>query len=184
METPYEVVEAYYEKYDEAICDIWLKAKEANDTDRYPWKKLPLTRVKKIWRDYMKFGFVRDEKGIQEISDKVVDIIARLDAATALMGHTPECPKNIIEDKELDYDEATDNRLSTFLTDEDGGYRLSDFGLKPLQELSVKILTTTKPEELLLLIDRVLNVVHQRSDLASWFVEGGRGALEELSNQQ
>ena len=46
----------------------------------------------------------------------------------------------------------------------------------------LKLLRAKGPEEKLLLIDRMLNVVHQRSDIAEWFVEGGSRALAQLSS--
>jgi hypothetical protein len=61
-----------------------------------------------------------------------------------------------------------------------GGF-ISDYGLKPLEDLLSELLRATTPEEKLLLIDRMLNVVHQRSDIADWFVEGGKSALAQLS---
>lgn len=62
-----------------------------------------------------------------------------------------------------------------------GGF-ISDYGLKPLEELLVQLLRASSPEEKLLIIDRMLNVVHQRSDIADWFVEGGSHALAQLSS--
>ena len=38
-------------------------------------------------------------------------------------------------------------------------------------------------EKKLLLIDSILNIVHQRSDLATWFVQGGRESLTQLSGK-
>jgi len=61
-----------------------------------------------------------------------------------------------------------------------GGF-ISDYGLKPLEDLLVELLRASTPEEKLLIIDRMLNVVHQRSDIADWFVEGGSHALGQLS---
>jgi len=61
-----------------------------------------------------------------------------------------------------------------------GGF-VSDYGLKPLEDLLVELLHAGSPEEKLLIIDRMLNVVHQRSDIADWFVEGGSHALQQLS---
>jgi hypothetical protein len=61
-----------------------------------------------------------------------------------------------------------------------GGF-ISDYGLQPLEELLVELLRAGTPEEKLLIIDRMLNVVHQRSDIADWFVEGGSSALSQLS---
>ena len=62
-----------------------------------------------------------------------------------------------------------------------GGF-ISDYGLRPLEELLAELLRAKGPEEKLLLIDRMLNVVHQRSDIAEWFVEGGSRALAQLSS--
>ena len=38
------------------------------------------------------------------------------------------------------------------------------------------------PEEALVLINKVLDVYHQRSDLASLFITGGRDSLTKISN--
>ena len=62
-----------------------------------------------------------------------------------------------------------------------GGF-ISDYGLDPLLKLQSELLRSTTPEEKLLIIDRMLNVVHQRSDIAEWFVEGGSKALSQLSS--
>ena len=37
------------------------------------------------------------------------------------------------------------------------------------------------PELRLAKIDEMLNIVHTRSDIAGWFVEGGSGSLSQLS---
>ena len=61
-----------------------------------------------------------------------------------------------------------------------GGF-ISDYGLKPLEDLLSTLLRASSPEEKLLVIDQMLNVVHQRSDIADWFVEGGKQSLAQLS---
>jgi len=58
---------------------------------------------------------------------------------------------------------------------------ISDYGLQPLVSLSYELSRTTVPEQQLTTIDKMLNVAHQRSDLASWFVQGGSQALSQLS---
>ncbi len=84
---------------------------------------------------------------------------------------------------ELLFEEMTDKFFVYYMNDPEGkmGGFISDYGLKPLEELLVELLRTTTPEEKLLIIDRMLNVVHQRSDIANWFVEGGSRALAQLS---
>ena len=58
---------------------------------------------------------------------------------------------------------------------------ISDYGLKPLESLSQELSVTHDPKQKITLIDKMLNVVHQRSDMAGWFVQGGSRALSQLS---
>lgn len=80
-------------------------------------------------------------------------------------------------------DEMTGRFFDYYMNDPKGdmGGFISDYGLKPLEELLAELLRASSSEEKLLLIDRMLNVVHQRSDIAEWFVEGGSRALAQLS---
>jgi hypothetical protein len=70
-----------------------------------------------------------------------------------------------------------------YMNDEEGekGGFISDYGLEPLMTLMAQLRKETKPEDKLVTIDKMLNVVHQRSDIAKWFVEGGSRALAQLS---
>ena len=85
--------------------------------------------------------------------------------------------------RETLYEEMTGRFFDYYMNDPEGkmGGFISDYGLKPLEELLVQLLRASTPEEKLLIIDRMLNVVHQRSDIAEWFVEGGSDALSQLS---
>lgn len=66
--------------------------------------------------------------------------------------------------------------------DADGNDIMSDYGLSPLLKYLRELKEKSKtPEEKIVVIDKMLNVVHQRSDLASWFVKGGSQALSQLS---
>lgn len=58
---------------------------------------------------------------------------------------------------------------------------ITDFAFKPLETLIGQLFRTTNPEEKVIILDKMLNVVHQRSDIAAWFVEGGSSALSQLS---
>jgi hypothetical protein len=65
-----------------------------------------------------------------------------------------------------------------------GQWVLSDYGLKPLYEIGQEMVATSSPEELIVLINRALDVTHQRSDLAELFIEGGSASLSAISNGQ
>lgn len=63
-----------------------------------------------------------------------------------------------------------------------GQYLISDFGLEPLVKLAIIIINQKNPNEIIVTINRILDVVHQRSDLAEIFIEGGSKSLSYISN--
>ena len=181
-----DTVGEYYEKYQNKILEILNDVQNAKPNEKQKWYPMPLHRVKKIWEDYMNKGIIRDERGIDQIVDNIVDKIATLDANTALLGHKRDDPKDLIKDanEEIEPTEELLEKLGEYLQDENGQWRWSDYGLDKLVDLAGELLGETDYEKKLILIDQVLNVVHQRSDLASMFIQGGRGALNQLSGKK
>lgn len=66
----------------------------------------------------------------------------------------------------------------------DGSDAWSDFGLKPLYDILQDYDDGMAAEQVIVLINRALDVYHQRGDLASAFIQGGRKALSQISNRQ
>jgi hypothetical protein len=176
-----------YEKYDghldSAYNNILSGAKAAKEGEIQKWNPIPLSRIKHTWQSYSELGFVRNARVVDDIADDIVQKIATLDANTTLMGHTPIDPVEALDAYGLKMSNALSDKLTDYLTTEKGNWRISDYGLEKLQKIAVDIIASKTPEEKLLLIDRVLNVVHQREDLAAWFVEGGRNSLDELAGK-
>jgi hypothetical protein len=249
---------SYYEREDELKREImqdFLYNNNADFTKHIPWTVIPFSRLKKIWEDYMKTGFVRDERGLEMIEKIMLDNTVKVSIITALAGHTQwgdketldeyignwveeqincllppkrKVPINQLEipfdnpeqgyvkkqpvpdpckvqihpfaqkifDEEYDentmsreefynvlYEKMTERFFDYYIWDEEGksGGHISDYGLEPLLRLVDQVRRASSPEEKLVLIDQMLNVVHQRSDIASWFVEGGSRALAQLS---
>ena len=80
------------------------------------------------------------------------------------------------------YDEMKGRFFDYYMEDPKSGQAyISDYGLKPLVSLSYELSRTQEPEQQVTVIDKMLNVVHQRSDMAAWFVQGGSRALSQLS---
>jgi hypothetical protein len=75
------------------------------------------------------------------------------------------------------YDKVMEKFYHNYLAN---GY-LTDYGLKPLRTLATELYAEQNPEKKLVLIDKILNVVHQTSDLAAWFIQGGSSSLNDLS---
>jgi len=72
-----------------------------------------------------------------------------------------------------------------YLTDPKSGHLyISDYGLPAIMTQASKLYMEDNPVQKIVLIDSILNVVHQRSDLASWFVQGGSAALSDLSGYE
>lgn len=179
-----ETISYYRDLLDQKIIEVWRGCEASKEDDRYPWKTYNLTRTKKIWADFVKSGIVRDETGLDKMADNFINKIAAIKAMTILWGHTELSPKEIIEDLELTWSEETEYKIGGYIFDDDQGqWRISDYAMDQLEELAWKIIEAETSIKKLLLLDQVLNVVHMRSDIASWFIKGGRNSLDELQNQ-
>jgi hypothetical protein len=75
------------------------------------------------------------------------------------------------------YDKVMEKFFDNYIA---GGY-ITDYGLKPLRVLAIELYRENDPKKKLMLIDRILNVTHQTSDLAAWFIQGGSNSLNDLS---
>ena len=147
------------------------------------WILVPFNRVKKIWADYARLGFVRDIKGINNIADIVFNTIVKISSNTELCGHDSHIDVDTLEDYGIN---SSDEWLeligeSEYFDDDNGQLRISDYAVQPLTKLALKLKYETKPETQLFLIDQIFNIVHQRSDIASWFLKNGTNDLLELS---
>ena len=89
----------------------------------------------------------------------------------------------MLQDYEMTMNETDEHDYGDWATDDKGAWRISDYTLGDLVNGTLELMHAKTPEEKLQKIDFILNVVHQRSDIASWFVEGGIEGLDELSNQ-
>lgn len=63
----------------------------------------------------------------------------------------------------------------------DGGDAYSDYGLDPLFKIISEYNGNNTPEETLVIVNKALDVYHQRSDLAAAFIEGGSKSLSMVS---
>lgn len=172
----------YHERYQEEL----ERALDNIFENRPPKKLMPLntTRMKKIWNDYAKTGVVRDERGIDDILEDFLNKVVRIDVNNYLAGHTSGDPLNEFRDRELPIPKDIDDRIERAIADIHGEWMISDYGLDYLVKWLHKAMTETDYEQKLLALDSMLNVVHQRSNLASWFVRGGRRALNELAGKE
>jgi len=177
-EKEYDIkAEEYFEMYDEQIRNILedYYDKKRKKGSMMSWDVIPFARLKKIWNDYTKTGVIRDEKGMQSIADQMIRILVRLNASNDLAGHGPG-----IDDE---YDRPSGDNAEFYFDylETKHGTPISDYGLPKLNEIGNKLMFANDPVEQLLLVDQMLNIVHQRGDLSALFVEGGRASLDQLA---
>lgn len=169
----------YMEKVDEHAYNMLEEYhnKKRKKGTNMSWTVIPFARVKKIWIDYAKTGFVRDIKGMDKIADMAINIVARIHACNVLSGHSQEGSEMYMEN----YPEIKDefDFYWQFINTK-YGEPVSDFGLPKLEAIAAKLYMAETPEQKLILVDRMFNIVHQRGDLSMLFVEGGRESLDEL----
>jgi hypothetical protein len=174
----YDAIEAYIDKENETVQAV-IKEFRSHRHKTQPWKVVPAARVKKIWHESATLGFIRDLKGLERIETQVLENIHRLSINTTFMGHTPWKPGDLYDDFDLTEEER--DMFAEYAIDERGTFRLSDYAMEPLKKLAVDLYEAQESGEKLVLLDRIFNFVHARSDLASWFIEGGTRTLNEIT---
>jgi hypothetical protein len=150
------------------------------------WSKLPEARILKIWRDYAAVGFVRDEKGMADIAAQTIDIIVRMSASNDLGGReTSSALDDLLED--MGYTEVvggknlwTNGESTVDLSDFYYSIYVSDYSMDDLRAAAILLMNASTAEEQLTYVDRILNTVHQSSDLSLALVEHGQHFLNTL----
>jgi hypothetical protein len=176
-----DVIQELGEIQGEITHDVLNHIKRIKPGETQPWRVIPFPRLKKIWNDFVNTGVVRDTAGIDLFEKIIAENLCKIWTNNYLTGGTPY---GDYQDELEDYDVTTEEYeryAEEWINDEDGCDRVSDYGVEPIYKLLVDCKMTDKYEEKLVLIDQMLNVCHQRSDLAKWFVEGGSKALSQLS---
>lgn len=170
--------------YDEELEAVVAEFKRKRGKGRVSWAVVPAARLIKIWQDYAKTGVVRDEAGMQEIKDRMLHNAQRLRACTELMGHTSLDMRPELEERGIEFtDEEWEDQMPNFFTDPHGTWRLSDYGLEPLLDLSFDLVRAKTAEDQLQVVDQMLSVAHRRGDMAANFVQGGRATLGKLATE-
>lgn len=197
MEEQYE----YYERYDNLFTEILMDMVNRS-TKKHVLRKINPNMYQKALNDFMKFGEITNypTKYIEDWKNIIINNYMYLDVITMFYGHTNYFDVDTFNDMVLNtdetgnrvndwseameyieengYDEILDNILPKFSNGHD---LISDYGLEPLRKIVHELLTTTDPNEVLVLINRALDISHQRSDLSEIFIEGGEQSLNRIS---
>lgn len=174
--------EDLWEMYSDMIETV-IQEFQSKKYKSQPWPLVKYSTVKRVWSDFMKNGFVRDEDLVEDIASSFIQSYLKLSVNTFLLGHTSSDPSEEFEERGMSEDDVEEFYDWTDIIDKNGyiTYRLSDYALDKLHPIIVKIINANTAEEKLLKCDQLLNVIHMRSDLSSWFVEGGKRSLDDLA---
>lgn len=179
-------IESYMERFSDTLSEIVYDVKKLRKGSKktVPFAPFPSAPLIKMWRDYATYHQVRNTRLLDELIESMVRKVILIDIGTQMGGHTQMDPLNILNDAFDDtFDENFVERINDYLVDSRGTWLISDYGLNKMQEHVFQLLKPNQtPEQKLIIADQLLNVTHQRSDLAGWFVEGGKNSLDELFN--
>ena len=179
----YDVSADFMQRRDEELSYLCRSLKNSGGKGRVSWKTIPATLLKRVWLQFGKYNRI-NSNDLDKISDQIMTNIARLRASTEMMGHSQIGKDEIEAETGIEFtDEEWENWMSSYFTDLGGSWLLSDFGLPKLEKIYPAIFNAKTDEEKLYACDKALNVIHQRNDLASMFVEGGSKTLMLIANQ-
>lgn len=179
----YDAAEDFFRRTEEQLIELANLLKKSGGKGRVPWKTIPATLLARVWLQFGKWNRI-NANDLDKISDQMLTNIARLRAATEMMGHTEHDVRPELADMGYEFtDEEWENWMSNYFVDKSGSWTISDYGLPKLEKIYGQIFNADTDEEKLYAIDSALNVIHQRSDLAALFVEGGVGTLNKIANQ-
>lgn len=173
-----------FQIFHEMACDVAGQIANAykDGAPTHPWRVVPAATVLRVWKSHAALGIVRDERQLDEIATVFIDNTIRLSVNTDIAAHGPlstdEALKSYdIADKINDPDAFVDWAIET-----PTGWRISDSAIAPLTRYAARLIENPPAAEKLMILDTMLGVTHPRSDLASWYVEGGQRTMSQLAH--
>lgn len=176
----YEVSQFFVEKKEEILKNFvtnFLSGK------KLPWKKVSANDLIRVWKNFAKNNYQvheRDLNILDKIKHQILHNIVALHVGNELSGHSQINPKESLDMLGYEFDEKQMDKFIDYL-ELDGEWLVSDYGLPYLEKLFGVLYLAKTPEEELYTIDKILNVIHQRNDLSSFFIEGGVKTLMQVS---
>lgn len=195
----------YYDFYDESpVYTVILEfiSDKKRGVGRKQWNLIPAQQYHNALKEFMQYGqFMRfPTKYIEQWTKLITKNVLDIYAITELAGHSSSFPYDdfleafgfVRDSKKYNQLNGDYNACDEFLDKlgfydwanlPDGSDAWSDYGLKPLFKLIKELEENTTPEQQIVTINKVLDVIHQRGDLASAFIEGGSKTLYGISNE-
>jgi len=189
--------EDFLELMFQVTYDIFMQIK---NKEKITFSLINPQQYKRAMEEYMKYGqFIRfPEDKIYDWKELVLNNIMMLEILTQIHGHSSNFPfdgfydvfdeVDVPEGNKYDWDYVYEILKNEYDIDEyvphfsNGQPVLSDYGLNPLHKLAKILIPQTKPEDIIITINKIMNVAHQRSDLSELFIQGGEKSHDMISN--
>lgn len=162
----------------------------------YQWKLIPKEQYHNALKMYMRDGkdFKFPKRILEDWLNLILYNVTILDIMTELAGHTSYFDYYTLNDifygddvVIVDYDSAYEVLEKEGFYDwavlPDGTDAISDYGRKPIYDILGNLPDFPSSEEIIIAINRCLDIVHCRGDLASAFIEGGAKSCYQISNE-
>lgn len=194
----YHIFYDYIEEYDAyyVLDEFFNEAQSKQD-----WGVLinPEMYIKAL-REFSRFGKLTNSsfpsKYVYQWMGIIMKNTAILGANTDLAGHSMSFPGDIVAEfaKKIDgitigedYNDGSKwlykKGLYDWMQMPDGSDAWSDYGLSPLWDIINEYNEDLPPEDVLVLVNKALDVAHCRGDLASIFIQGGSKVLTKISEE-
>jgi len=203
---PIQEAKDYYDFYDDqsdmvnSVISEFLNDKQKGIAVKH-WRTIPAEQYQNALLDFMKYGsFMRfPTKYVFQWAALVTKNTLDLEAITELAGHSQGFPYDEFcsafgfEKGTEEYEKYSYNNwenCSEYLSEigfydwcqlPDGSDAWSDYGMEPLYKLIKELEEQETAEQKIIVINKILDVYHQRGDLASAFIQGGSKSLNQIS---
>ena len=188
MEKNYEAYERLAELSEGIRTDFFLEFRAAmrgrnKKLARQSWQLIPRDKLLAVFLSFARLGVVRDTRAAEDIVALVLTNVLKLDFNTEIMDHKRYSGWESYEDDWQHFGITKyqyDHYIPDYVQDPEGSWRISDYALDKLIPRAVELASDIDIRHKLSSVSLALQVCHMRSDLASWFVEGGSRSLTDL----
>lgn len=185
-----------YEDFPEGDLLYEFKDDKENGIGQRKWSVIPAEQYENLLKRYMSAAtpeLARIPKNVVDrwFEDIILKNTIAIEYITAFAGHSQWFPVDEVNDcfgKDFHgYDDGSEflDRIGFYdwCKLPDGSDAWTDFGLSPIYKIVQEYRPDMEGYEVLLLINRVLDVWHHRGDLSSAFIEGGKSTCDKISGK-
>lgn len=168
------------------------------------WRLIPADQYRRALEMFVRQGpetFRFSESVLRDWLGIVFTNLEYLQLITMLCGHDMGCDYDSVRNFYFDENSEEESELGDSLIHDwesmwdfleargfdvwetlpDGTDAISDYGIRPVSKILDSLPDEPDASEMIVALNRCLDVVHQRGDLASAFIEGGSGSLSSIS---